>query len=125
MRLLSILTVSLLLASCGSDEAESNNAIAGNMAEAEDPKVMCALKGADRFERKCMPEWTQTEEGRVLVLRGPDGSFRRLLHTGDARGFVAADGAEPALIAPYGKSMIMVTIGPDRYRLPAELEEAP
>jgi hypothetical protein len=125
MRLLPVLTLCLLLASCGSDEVETGNTAVGTAAAAEDKLVMCALKGSPRFERKCMPEWTETGEGRVLVLHGPDGGFRRLLHTGDARGFVAADGAEPALIAPYGKTMIQVTIGPDRYRLPAVYEEVP
>jgi hypothetical protein len=124
MRLLSTLIASILLISCGSSDESRSDQNAPAKAEApEDTRVMCALNGAKRFERKCLPQWTESDEGRVLVLRAPDGGFRRLLLTGDGRGFVAADGAEPAEIGRYDDKLIQVTIGEDRYRLPAHFEE--
>ena len=59
----------------------------------------------------------------VLVLRHPDGGFRRLLVTKD--GIVAADGAETAKVTPIDKGMIEVALGANRYRLPATIASKP
>ena len=55
----------------------------------------------------------------VLTLRHPDGGFRRLQVTQDGRGVAVADGALPAQVSVEGDRQIGVTIGADRYRLPA------
>ncbi|MEA3009805.1 MAG: hypothetical protein QOJ91_1497 [Sphingomonadales bacterium] len=98
-----------LLAACGSPPE----------AKALD-RIECALDGASAFERLCTIE---RDSGRdaLFTLRGPSGSFRRLAATRDGRGVTAADGAEPATVTVIGKDLIEVSIGRDRYRLPARV----
>jgi hypothetical protein len=97
-----------LLAGCG-----------GPPPKAED-RIDCALDGAAAYERVCTVERTAGRE-TLLTLRGPNGSFRRLAVTRDGHGVRAADGAEPATVAIAGKDLIEVSIGSDRYRLPARI----
>ena len=85
---------------------------------APETRIECALAGAAAFERVCTLERAST--GR-LILRGPDGGFRRLRRTTDGRGVAAADGAEPATVTIVGRDLIEVAIGSDRYRLPAQV----
>ncbi|HEX8126921.1 MAG TPA: hypothetical protein VF548_15205 [Allosphingosinicella sp.] len=98
----------LLLAGCGAREAA-----------AVEEKIECAVEGAG-FEPVCTVERSAGSETR-LILRGPDGSFRRLVVTRDGRGVAAADGAEPASVTVLAKDLIEVSIGSDRYRLPAKV----
>ncbi|HEX8308635.1 MAG TPA: hypothetical protein VF645_09485 [Allosphingosinicella sp.] len=97
-----------LLAGCGGPPG----------AKAED-RIECAVEGA-AFERVCTVERSAGPQ-TLLTLRGPDGSFRRLVVTRDGRGVAAADGAEPAAVTVLGKDLIEVSIGSDRYRLPARV----
>jgi hypothetical protein len=88
-------------------------------AKVED-RVECAVDGAAAFERVCSLE--RTGGGHtVLTLRSPSGSFRRLAIARDGRGVTAADGAEPATVTIVGKDLIEVSVGSDRYRLPARV----
>lgn len=87
-------------------------------APAAQERIECAVDGATAFERVCTVERAAAPEV-VLTLRSPSGSFRRLTVTRDGRGVAAADGAEPATVAVVGKGLIEVSIGSDRYRLPA------
>jgi hypothetical protein len=108
------LPVLLLLAACGrADPADQAKA------EAEDHRIDCRIAGADQFERFCTIEYVENEAGRTLVVRKPDGGFRRLLVTGDGRGVAAADGAEPAQVTIIADDRIEVAIGGDTFRLPA------
>jgi hypothetical protein len=100
----------LLVAACGGPPAAT---------EPED-LVECAVDGASAFERTCTVERTGGPETR-LTLRSRSGSFRRLTITRDGRGVVASDGAEPAMVKVLGKDLIEVSIGSDRYRLPAQV----
>lgn len=105
----------LLLASCGGggdDGAASGTAKAGE-------RIECAVAGATRLERVCTVERSVATEVLTLTIRGPNGSFRRLLVTKDGRGVVAADGAAPAEVIAAGSDRIDVSIDGDRYRLPA------
>ncbi len=83
-------------------------------------RIQCAVDGAVAFERVCTVERTAGPEVR-LTLRSPSGGFRRLVTTRDGTGVVAADGAEPATVMVVGKGLIEVSIGSDRYRLPAQV----
>jgi hypothetical protein len=89
-------------------------------APAPQERIECAVDGAAAFEWVCTVERTAAPE-TVLTLRSPDGSFRRLAVTRDGRGVAAADGAEPATVAVVGQGLIEVSIGSDRYRLPARV----
>ena len=83
-------------------------------------RIECAIDGAAAFKRVCTVERTAGPE-TLLTLRSPSGSFRRLVATRDGRGVTAADGAEPATVTVIGKGLIEVSIGSDRYRLPARV----
>jgi hypothetical protein len=107
-----LLAFFLVLAACGSEAGPPPHS---------DDWVECAVDGAAEFTRVCEVERTTGPEGLVLTLRSPSGSFRRLQVTGDGRGVIAADGAEPAIVAVRGPGQIEVSIGRDRYRLPATL----
>jgi hypothetical protein len=98
-----------LLSACGGPPA-------GRVEE----RIECAVDGAAAFERVCTLERTPGPDV-LLTLRSPSGGFRRLVTTRDGRGVMAADGAEPAVVTIVGKGLIEVSIGSDRYRLPAQI----
>ena len=114
------LAVTLLgLAGCGQADRANHAAAAGAAAEAEDDRIDCRIGNATQFERFCTIEVGEGDAGRTLVVRKPDGGFRRLRVTGDGRGVVAADGAEPAQVTIIADDRIEVAIGGDTFRLPA------
>ena len=81
--------------------------------------IDCAVDGSASFAPVCTVERQSGEEETLLILRHPSGGFRRLVVTGDGRGVAAADGAEQAMVTPLGERRIEVSLGGDRYRLPA------
>ena len=104
-------------AACGEDPAPPS----GPQPKTE--QVECALAGAEAFEAACTLERNVGPDGLTLTIRGPSGSFRRLLVTKDGRGVVSADGAEPAAVSPVAGNRIEVAIAGDRYRLPATVRQ--
>jgi len=117
------IAVIMLLASCGDSGAPGGQRAAAGATKG-DALIACATDGSRQWERACTVERRQGADGPILVLRGPDGGFRRLAITSDGRGVVAADGAEPAIVTPAGEGLIEVAIGNDRYRLPATVKSA-
>lgn len=117
--------VALTLTSCGGqprDKASAAKAQSDEKAVAQaEGRIECAPEGAERFAYVCAVDRVRSQDGLLLTLRQPDGGFRRLLVTGDGRGVVAADGAEPAMVKPLPPGRIEVAIGGARYRLPATL----
>jgi hypothetical protein len=81
--------------------------------------IECRVQGSDRFAPVCSLETAERSDGLVLTVRKPDGGFRRLLLANDDRGLIAADGSEPAEFALIGDGRIEVSLGGDRFRLPA------
>ena len=117
-----LLCAILLPAGCGDPGAATRDALADADARAaEDGRIECAVDGASALERVCTLEWLSGGEAPTLVIRHPDGGFRRLVVTTDGRGVAAADGAEPAIVSVVADNRIVVAIGQDRYRLPATL----
>ena len=108
----------LVLAGCDSAGADRN---AGS-SDADDGRIECRIGNARDFERFCTVEQGDSEAGRTLTVRKPDGGFRRLLVTADGRGVVAADGAEPARVRIIGDDRIEVTVAGDTFRLPATVQ---
>ena len=90
----------------------------------DNDRIACATGGETALSMNCRIERTQTDEGLVITIRHPDGGFRRVLVVKDGRGVVPADGAEPAQVVLTGQNQIDVTIGSDRYRLPAVAKAA-
>ncbi|MFT3975662.1 MAG: hypothetical protein QM688_00880 [Sphingomonas bacterium] len=85
----------------------------------EADRIACA-HGSAPLARDCSVE----RAGGMLILRHADGGFRRLAVTDDGHGVAAADGAERAKTTIVGKDLIEVTLGGDRYRLPATVGAA-
>jgi hypothetical protein len=104
---------------CGDAEQARQGPGADTAAAADDDRIECATGGADTLEKVCTLDRQSSPEGVILIVRAPDGGFRRLRITSDGQGVVAADGAEPALVTPLGPDLIEVAVGRDRYRLPA------
>jgi len=82
--------------------------------------IPCQLAGATSFETVCSIERSNSADGAIVTLRHPDGGFRRLIATRDGRAVIAADGAEAASVRMSGTSDIEISLGGDRYRLPAK-----
>jgi hypothetical protein len=109
MRRLALVLLLAPLAACG-----------GEPATGPEDRIECAVDGAERFERVCTVERSAGPDV-LLTIRSPSGSFRRLAATQDGRGVMAADGAEAANVRVLRKDLIEVSIGGDRYRLPARV----
>ena len=96
---------------------------ATSAASAEDAaRIDCRIAGSTQFERFCTLEIGDSDAGRTLLVRKPDGGFRRFLVSTDGRGVVAADGAEPAQVTIIADDRIEVAIGGDAFRLPATVQ---
>lgn len=106
----------LALASCGGEEAPHQ--------EPRGEAIECAIGGGD-WQRNCTLEHAEREDGLTLLIRNPRGGFRRLLVPRDGSGAIAADGAEPASVAVIADGRAEVTVGRDRYRLPATIGPGP
>lgn len=112
------------LAACGGNEAEDLKNAESDAAEqaALDGKVECALAGSTAFERNCTTEQIAGSAGKILVIRHPDGGFRRFDILTDGRGLAPADGFDETKINLLSDGMIEVTSGDDKYRLPAQIK---
>ncbi len=114
---ISSLALALLLASCGgSSKVPERAEVEGG------EEITCALAGAPDAKPVCAVERNASAYGLILIIHHPNGGFRRLLVTTDGRGVIAADGAENAIVKPLDKGLIEVSIGGDRYRLPATVK---
>ena len=103
------MTLFATLAACGSESAS------GEAAAHADNRIECRIGNSPQFDRFCTVE----RDEDLLVVRKPDGGFRRLVVTRDGRGVAAADGAEPAQVTIIAGDRIEVAIGGDTFRLPA------
>ncbi len=103
----------LLLAGCGS-EAPPEVAEGGE-------HVACAVGGAKDMRPVCAVEREQRDGALFLVVRHPDGGFRRFEVLRDGRGVAAADGADPAQVTLTG-SAIDVEVAGDLYRFPVTVK---
>jgi hypothetical protein len=116
--------LALGLAACGSnaDQDLKNAENEADEAAALDGKVECALAGSSAFERSCTTEQIAGSGGKLLVIRHPDGGFRRFDILTDGRGLAPADGFDETKITLMEGGMIEVSSGDDKYRLPAQIK---
>ena len=108
---------SIAIVGCGE---ESANQVGGGASSAN--RIECALAGSNSFERACSTETMPGEKGKMLVVRHPDGGFRRFNILTDGRGLAPADGFDDTAINLIGGGMIEVSSGDDKYRLPADIK---
>jgi hypothetical protein len=107
---------SLALGACGADSGSQPPQ------SGEADRIECALAGSKKFERVCITETMPGEKGRILVVRHPDGGFRRFNILTDGRGLAPADGFDETTIKILGGGMIEVSSADDSYRLPASIK---
>jgi hypothetical protein len=116
----------LTLASCsqGGDSQEvvqvaaDGGTAALKEAAASPSAVPCALGGAKEFDADCPVERSIEGGKTVIVVRHPDGGFRRLIELDGGKRFAAADGAQLAEHTANGKEL-EVTVADDHYLFPA------
>lgn len=113
-----------LLAACnsGPDNAVLADVEAAQVRQAAAAgRIPCALGGARVFRIDCSMDRIASADGEALVLGRADAGYRRFRIVDDGRGVITADGAEQADVAIVEDGMIEVTVGEDRYRLPATM----
>lgn len=79
--------------------------------------VACALNGALSYDSTCTIEQVAIAGSSTVVIRHPNGSFRRFEVLAGG-GLGEADGAQRAVVLRNG-TKLEVTLGADRYRLEA------
>jgi len=118
------LTLILLVSACGKPDndvlAEAEERAASQAPD--DGRIECAINGDSEFTRGCETERLSGEGGTTLIIRHPDGGFRRFNVLTDGRGLEAADGAEPAKIKIVEAGKIQISVGSDRYIMPAKVK---
>lgn len=106
----------LALAACSAGEAQPQ-------AEPGAVRIDCALGEGSGFGPDCLVEKVAGERGPEFIVRHPDGGFRRLRIADDRSGMIALDGADDAVNERVGQPPVLqVTVGRDRYRIPADLD---
>lgn len=120
MRRLAFASVAVfaLLAGCSKNEGEAPAVAEGS------EHIACALAGAAEFSDKCAVDRSQADGKLTLIVRHPDGAFRRFAVVTDGRGLVVADGAEQAVTKVEGDKLA-VSVAKDRYLFPAKVKSAP
>jgi hypothetical protein len=104
--------LALLLAACSPS--------ASGAPVADDTAVDCAIGGAANFSHDCSVERGVKDGEPVLVVRRPDGAFRRFTVLDGGKSLGAADGAEALAVTGNGER-VDVSVGGDRYRFPAKM----
>lgn len=127
MRIFSGLTALLLVTACSGDPdnevlAEAEERAAANAPD--DGRIECAVSGETNFTRGCETERLSGESGTTLIIRHPDGGFRRFNVLTDGRGLEAADGSEKAKIEIVESGKIRISVGADIYIMPAKVKSS-
>jgi hypothetical protein len=123
MRKVALLAL-LALAGCSGDPDQAD---ASGLTESGDVPpgaelIECAIGGAQGFGRDCVVERAEDEGATILIVRHPDGGFRRFEVLTDGRGLAVADGAVEAQ-TELVDGRLDVSVGADRYRFPATVKE--
>lgn len=84
-------------------------------------RIACALAGAREFSETCAVDRAEVDGTLTLIVRHPDGAFRRFAVVRDGRGLVVADGSEQAKTAIEGDKLA-VSVSDDRYLFPAKIK---
>lgn len=104
--------VALVIAACSSSKEPPPGAL--------EDHIECAVGGATELRKVCVVERIETGGQATLIVRHPDGAFRRFDLTSDGTGLVVADGSQPAVTRLDGDTLD-VMVGADRYRFPATI----
>ena len=123
-KFLIIAAMVLGIAACGkNDKAAFDQAEKSASKEAAlDGKIECALAGSTTFDRVCTTDKISGPEGQILVIRHPDGGFRRFNILTDGRGLSPAEGFDETKITILSSGLIELKSGDDLYHLPAQIK---
>jgi hypothetical protein len=111
------LAVAAVLVGCSSEPDTAPSVAEGG------EHIPCALDGATEFASSCAVDRAQVDGKLTLIVRHPDGAFRRFAVVTDGRGLAVADGAEQAVSTMQGDKLA-VTVADDRYLFPAKVKSA-
>jgi hypothetical protein len=103
--------LALLLAACSSG-SEPPPVAAGS------EHIACAVGGSAELKPVCSVERSEGGGKLTLIVRHPDGAFRRFDVMTDGTGLAVADGAEKA-VTRLVDGKLDVTVGADHYLFPA------
>jgi hypothetical protein len=117
MRALLSLAAIAVLVGCSSGKNEAPAIAEGG------ERISCALGGAQAYSETCAVDRSDVDGKLTLVVRHPDGAFRRFAVVTDGRGLVVADGAEQAKTAVEGDKLA-VSVAGDRYLFPAKIKSS-
>jgi hypothetical protein len=121
-----LLIAPILLMSCGKEKQDDTKMIKSEKQAAaqaqDDGKIDCALAEATKFMRVCTTERISGPDGQILVIRHPNGGFRRFKVLTDGRGLTPAEGADPTKISILDSGKIELSSGDDLYHLPAQVK---
>lgn len=124
MRIFSACSALLLVTACGMPDngvlAEAEESAAAQAAD--DGRIECAINGDSDFSNGCRTERLSGENGVTMVVRHPDGGFRRFNVLTDGRGLEAADGSEKAKIEIVEDGKILISVGSDKYLMSARMK---
>jgi hypothetical protein len=126
-KIMGVAAISCSLLACGkakTDSLEKAEKSAEKQA-AQDGRIECALAGGKEYTRTCETERITSATGSILVIRHPDGGFRRFNILTDGRGLSPAQGFDETKITVMNDGMIELSSGDDRYRLPAKIKPKP
>ena len=100
----------ILLAACSSPKGTP-------VAAAGEEKIACAVAGTRTFAPVCAVDRSSRDGILTLVVRHPDGTFRRFDVLDDGRGLAVADGATQA-VTRFADGTAELAVERDRYRFP-------
>lgn len=125
--IVNVVAMTVMLTAC---ENRPDNAVLADAEQraadraGDDGKIECAIDGGSAFTRDCFTERLSGEGGVTMIIRHPDGGFRRFNVLTDGHGLEAADGFDKARISIVEDGKILVSVGPDKYLLPAQIKSA-
>ncbi len=123
-KFLILAAAALCVSACGKNNKEAFDQAEKSASKeaALDGKVECALAGSTTFDRVCTTDRISGPEGQILVIRHPDGGFRRFNILTDGRGLSPAEGFDDTKITILSNGMIELKSGDDLYHLPAQIK---
>lgn len=107
---ISSLSAVLALAACG-------GAVQPQAAEGAQ-RIECAVGQGATYAPDCLVERDVRDGERLVIVRRPDGGFRRFVELSDGRGLAVADGADEARARLEG-GILEISVAEERYRFPA------
>jgi len=100
-----------MLAACS---AGSQGGERATTSDAPTEKVACALNGSKDYRSECTVERSKEGGKMLLLLRHPNGGFRRLEEIEPLKRYAALDGADQPEVTPNGADS-EVSVGDDHY----------